>query len=500
MTVADDTVALPRLASAARSWALAWPPSLLVRECLAGVVTMLALLPEVISFSFVSGVDAKVALVASVVLAFVTSVLGGRPAMVTAAAGSVALVIGPMVRAHGVPYVLPTVLLAGVVQVAFGAAGLARMTRFIPRSVMLGFVNALGILIFCAQVPHVIGTDPVVYALFAVTAVITLLLPRLTTAVPAALVAIVAVTAIVAFGHLHVPNVSGDAPAAAGLPGLTPLLVPLDLDTLRIIWPTALSVAFVGLLETLLTARLVDDLTRTPSNKGQECWALGVANILASCWGGIGGCAMIGQSIVNVEIGGGRTRLSTAVAALALLAMLTGLGGLMARIPMVALAAVMMIVAIRTVNWGSIKPETLKRLPVSETAIMLLTVGVTVATGNLALGVLCGVVLAIIVFARRASQGTIAHRTLLGDGDAVRYVVHGPLFFGSSHDLHEHFTHAADPADVTIDLTHSPIWDVSSVAALDAIETKYRDLGSVVTFVGLDERSAAFRQRLSGIL
>jgi SulP family sulfate permease len=429
------------------------------------------------------------------------SILGGRPAMVTAAAGSVALVIGPMVRAHGTAYVLPAVILAGVVQVAFGTTGLARMTRFIPRSVMLGFVNALGILIFSAQVPHVIGTNPAVYALFAVTAVITLLLPRLTTTVvPAALVAIVVATAIAVFAHLQVPHVGGDAAASAGLPGLTPLLVPLNLATLQIIWPTALSVAFVGLLETLLTARLVDDLTRTPSNKGKECWALGIANILAGCWGGIGGCAMIGQSIVNVKIGGGRTRLSTAVAALALLAMLTSLDGLMARIPMVALAAVMMIVAIRTVNWRSIRPGTMKRMPLSETVIMLLTVGVTVATGNLALGILSGVGLAIIVFARQAAQGTIAHRTLLGDGDAVRYVLHGPLFFGSSHDLHEHFTCAADPTDVTIDLTHSPIWDASSIAALDAIEAKYRGLGSVVTLVGLDERSAAFRQRLTGIL
>jgi SulP family sulfate permease len=245
-------------------------PSLLVRESLAGTVTTLALIPEVISFSFVSGVDPKMALVSSIVLAFVMSVLGGRPGMVTAAAGSVALVIGPMVRGHGVPYVLPTVILAGIVQVAFGTFGFARLMRFIPRSVMIGFVNALGILIFLAQVPHVLDKTWVVYPLFALTVALVLVVPRFTKAVPAALVAIVVVTAIVIFGHLKVPNVGGEGTMSPGLPGITKLLVPLDLETLRIIWPTALSVAFVGLLESLLTAKLVDDLTDTRSHKGRE--------------------------------------------------------------------------------------------------------------------------------------------------------------------------------------------------------------------------------------
>jgi SulP family sulfate permease len=475
-------------------------PRLLIREGLAGTVTTLALIPEVISFSFVSGVDPKVALVASIVLAFVMSILGGRPAMVTAAAGSVALVIGPMVRLHGVPYILPTIVLAGIVQVAFGAAGLARLMRFIPRSVMIGFVNALGILIFAAQVPHLIDKPGTVYPLFALTVAIVLLLPRITKAVPAALVAIVVVTAIVIFGHLHVPNVGGEGPASAGLPGITPLLVPLNLDTLRIIWPTALSVAFVGLLETLLTAKLVDDITDTRSHKSRESWALGVANILAGFYGGIGGCAMIGQTIVNVKIGRARTRVSTAIAALVLLVLLTGLSNLMAQIPMVALAAVMMIVAISAVNWHSVRPATLRRMPIPETTVMILTVALTVATGNLALGVVGGVTLAIILFARRVAHVVRADRTLSDDGSTVRYDVHGPLFFGSSNDLFERFFYAADPAAVTIDLTHSQIWDASTVATLDAIETKYRDYGAIVAFTGLDQRSSAFHKRLTGQL
>jgi SulP family sulfate permease len=475
-------------------------PSLLTCELLAGMLTTLALIPEVISFSFVSGVDPKVALVSSIVLVLVTSVLGGRPAMVTAAAGSVALVIGPMTRAHGVPYVLPAVVLAGLVQVGFGAAGFAKVMRFIPRSVMIGFVNALGILIFSAQVPHLIGKPWAVYPLFALTIAIVLILPRFTRAVPAALVAIVAVTTIVAAGNLQVPDVGSEGPMSAGLPGLTPLLVPLDLETLRIIWPTALSVAFVGLLETLLTAKLVDELTDTPSNKARESWGLGVANILAGCYGGIAGCAMIGQTLVNVKIGRARTRISTGVAGLVLLLLLTGLSSLMARIPMVALAAVMMVVAVSAVDWHSVRPSTLRRMPVPETSVMIVTVALTVATGNLAIGVACGVLLATLLFARRVAGAGRAERILSGDGSAVRYEVHGPLFFASSNDLAERFSYAADPAVVTIDLTHAQIWDASSIAVLDAIHAKYRDRGARVALTGLDERSSALHASLSGQL
>lgn len=471
-----------------------------VRECLAGIITSLALIPEVISFSVVAGVDPKVSLVASIVLGLVMSVLGGRPAMVTAAAGSVALVIGPMVRAHGVGYVLPVVILAGIVQVAFGAFDLARIMRYVPRSVMIGFVNALGILIFFAQVPHVLHQAPVVLALFVLTVAIVELLPRLTTAVPSPLVAIVVVTAIVIGAGLSVPDVGNGHPMTQGLPGITQLMVPLSLETFQIVWPTALSVAFVGLLESLLTAKLVDDLTDSRSHKSRESWALGVANICAGFVGGIAGCAMIGQTIVNVKIGGARSRVSTAAAALVLLLLVTGLSSIMAQIPMVALAAVMMIVALRTMDWHSIAPATLKRMPVPETSVMLVTVVVTVWSGNLAIGVLVGAVMALMLFARRVAHVIDAQRTLSPDGSTVTYAVHGPLFFGSSNDLFERFDYGNDPSTVLIDFSASQIWDASTVAALDAIETKYRQHGASVRFIGLDQRSLDFHGRLTGNL
>lgn len=501
MTALDDRTVQTALEDSPSTGAVLASPRELTRETLAGVVTALALIPEVISFSFVSGVDPKVALFSSVVLGLVMSVLGGRPAMVTAAAGSIALVIGPMVKTFGVGYILPTILLAGIVQIAFGLLGLARLTRFIPRSVMIGFVNALGILIFFAQVPHVLNVPWIVYPLFVLTIAIVLLAPRVVTVVPAPLIAIVIVTAIVISGHLTVPNVGGNGGAMApGLPDITRLTVPLNLETFSIIWPTALSVAFVGLLETLLTAKLVDDVTDTRSHKSRESWALGVANIAAGFYGGIAGCAMIAQTVVNVKIGGGRSRVSTVAAAIVLLVLVTVLSNLMAQIPLVALAAVMMIAAIKTFDWHSVMPSTLRRMPKSETSVLVLTVLVTVATGNLAFGIAGGVLLAMALFARRVAHVIRVERVTSEDGAAVRYAVHGPLFFGSSNDLVERFAYAVDPKEVTVDLTHSQIWDASSVAALDAVETKYRTHGRAVTFTGLDARSREFHGRLTGQL
>lgn len=472
-------------------------PRLFSTEVLAGIVTTLALIPEVISFSVIAGVDPKVSLIASVVLAVSMSILGGRPAMITAAAGAVALVVAPLVREHGAEYLLPTVILAGIVQILFGVTGLARLMRFIPRSVMIGFVNALGILIFAAQVPHLLGVPWLVYPLFAVTLLIVVGLPRLTKAVPAPLVAIVVVTVIVAVTHATVPTVGDQGAVAGGLPGITPLLVPLNLETLAIIWPTALSVAFVGLLETLLTAKLVDDLTDSKSNKGRESWALGVANILAGFWGGIAGCAMIGQTVVNVKLGRARTRISTFVAGVFLLALITVLSDVMEQIPMVALAAVMMVVAVSTVNFHSVRPSTLKRMPLSETAVMVSTVVVVVATSNLAIGVGAGVLLAIVLFARRVAHVVTVERTVV---DAVKYSVSGPLFFGSSNDLVDQFNYAEDSEVVTIDFSAAQIWDASTVAALDSVQSKYADRGISVHFTGLDARSMRLHGRLTGTL
>lgn len=473
-------------------------PRQLTREVTAGMVTTLALVPEVISFSIVAGVDPMVSLVASIVLALTMSILGGRPGVITAAAGSVALVVAPLVHGHGVQYVLPTVILAGVIQIVFGLTGLARLMRFIPRSVMIGFVNALGVLIFTAQVPHVLNVPWLAYVLFAVTLAIIFILPRFTQAIPSPLVAIVVVTAVVIIANLVVPNVAGEGPLTGTLPGITPFLVPLNLPTLQLILPTAVSVAFVGLMETLLTAKLVDELTDTPSHKSRESWALGVSNIAAGFYGGIAGCAMIGQTVLNVKTGGARTRISTIVAGVFLLALVTEFSSVMGQIPMVALAAVMMVVAITTVDWHSVKPSTLKRMPLPETIVMAVTVAVVVMTSNLAYGVLVGVILAMVLFARRVAHVISTERTLADDGGSVHYAVVGPLFFGSSNDLVEHFCYAEDPASVTIDLSRAQIWDASTVAALDSIETKYRSHGATVTIHGLDERSIGFHSRLTG--
>ncbi len=372
-------------------------PRLLVRETLAGVVTALALIPEVISFSVIAGVDPKVSLVASVVLCLAMSFLGGRPAMVTAAAGSVALVIGPMVHQHGVQYILPAVVLAGMIQILFGVLGMARLMRFIPTAVMTGFVNALGILIFFAQVPHFWGKSPLIWGLFVLTLLIVLWVPRFIKAIPAPLIAIVLLTVFTVTSGQLLPTVGDEGSMSGGLPGFTQLLVPLNLQTLAIIWPCALSIAFVGLMESLLTARLVDDLTVTPSNKNRESAGLGIANILAGFYGGIAGCAMIGQTIVNVEMGKGRSRVSTVAAGLVLLLLVTGLSEVMAEIPMSVLAGIMVIVAVKTFSWHSIQPATLTKLPVTETLVMLVTVAATVSTGNLAIGVVAGVMTMLIL-------------------------------------------------------------------------------------------------------
>lgn len=386
-------------------------PTLLTREVLAGVITALALIPEVISFSVIAGVDPKVSLIASVVLCLSMSFLGGRPAMVTAAAGSVALVIGPMVHQHGVAYILPAVVMAGLIQILFALCGMAKLMRFIPASVMSGFVNALGILIFFAQVPHFWSRSPLIVALFAATILIVLWLPKVVKNIPSPLVAVVLLTLYTATSGQILPTVGDEGSMAGGLPGFTQWLVPFNLDTLQIIWPCALSIAFVGLMESLLTAKLVDDLTHTPSNKTRESAGLGIANILAGCYGGIAGCAMIGQTIVNVEMGKGRSRVSTLAAALVLLLLVTALSEVMAMIPMSVLAGIMVIVAFKTFSWQSLQPATLKRTPWPETLVMIVTVAATVSTGNLAIGVLAGIVMMLLVPARLKQRAKLKAET-----------------------------------------------------------------------------------------
>jgi len=475
-------------------------PRVIGTEALAGAVTVLALIPEVISFAIIAGVDPVNALVASAVLAITMSFLGGRPAMVTAAAGSVALVVAPLVHDRGVEYLLPVVILAGVIQIVFGVTGLARLMRYIPRSVMIGFVNALGILIFVAQVASLVNVPWQVYPLFVLTLLIIWLFPKITKVVPAPLVAIVAVTALTVAVGITVPTVGDEGHVTGGLPGITLLDVPITLDTLLLIAPTAIAVAFVGLIETLLTAKLVDDMTDSPSSKRRESWGLGVANILSGLWGGVAGCAMIGQTVVNVKIGHARTRLSTLFAGAFLLAFVALLSNVMAVIPMVSLAAVMMVVAVRTIDWHSVKPSVIKRMPRSETIVMLITVTTVVVTHNLAIGVGVGAVLACLLLLQHAASAFEVVRALSDDGASVEYRISGGLFFASSNELADQFHYSNDPGTVVIDLSASRIWDASSVATLDAIERKYRDNGATVEVRGLDERSADFHGRITGRL
>ncbi|MGW4634075.1 SulP family inorganic anion transporter [Nocardia sp. NPDC004415] len=369
-------------------------PRQLRTEVLGGLVVALALIPEAISFSIIAGVDPRVGLFASFTMAVTIAFTGGRPAMISAATGAVALVIAPVAREHGIDYLVATVLLAGVIQVVLSVAGVARLLRFIRPSVMAGFVNALAILIFLGQLPHLIGVPWLVYPMVAVALVALVGLPKLTTAVPAPLVVIIVLTAVTMAFSLRVPDVGDEGALPTGLPTLGLPAVPWNLETLWIIAPFALAMALVGLLESLMTATLVDEVTGTRSDKTREGWGQGLANLVTGFFGGMGGCAMIGQTMVNVKISGARTRISTLLAGVFLLALVVGLGGLVARIPMAALAAVMVVVAAGTVDWGSLAPKTVRRVPVTETAAMLVTVAVTVSTHNLAYGVVAGVLFA----------------------------------------------------------------------------------------------------------
>ncbi|OAB88954.1 sulfate permease [Janibacter melonis] len=474
-------------------------PRRLRTEVLGGLVVALALIPEAISFSIIAGVDPQVGLFSSFVMAVTIAVVGGRPAMISAATGAVALVVAPVVREHGLSYLLATVVLAGVLQVVLALLGVARLMRFIPRMVMVGFVNALAILIFLAQLPYLLGVPWLVYPMVALGLLVMVVMPRVTTALPAPLVAIVVITALVAAAGWQLPDVSDQGELPRSLPSLLLPDVPLTLETLRIIAPYALAMALVGLLESLMTAKLVDGITDTHSDKTRESWGQGVANVASGLFGGMGGCAMIGQTMINVKVSGARTRISTFLAGAFLLVLVVGAGPLVGMIPMAALVAVMVMVSVATFDWHSVAPATLRRMPRSETLVMLLTVAVTVATHNLAYGVITGVLAATVAFARRVAHVAQVER-VPGTGEVQTYRVTGELFFASSNDLVYQFDYAADPQRVVVDLTDSHIWDASSVAALDGVRTKYERMGKQLDVVGLNPASAERHELLSGRL
>ncbi len=472
-------------------------PSVARTEVLAGLVVALALVPEAISFSILAGVDPRVGLFSSFVMAVVIAFTGGRPAMITAATGAIALVVAPLARDHGLQHLLAAVVLGGVFQVLLGLAGFARLMRFIPRSVMVGFVNALAILIFTAQLPQLVDVPWVVYPMVAAGLAMIFLLPRFTTAVPSPLVSIVVLTALTLSAGLVVPDVGSQGELPDSMPFFALPDLPLTLETLRIITPYALGVAFVGLMESLMTAKLVDDITDTGSDKTRESCGQGVANIASGLFGGMGGCAMIGQTMINLK-SGARTRLSTFLAGAFLLVLVVALGDVVAVIPMAALVAVMIFVSIATFDWHSVR--TLHRMPRSETTVMLTTVAGTLLTHNLAIGVGAGVLTACVLFARRVAHLVDVTSTLDADGGTRTYEVHGALFFASSNDLYTQFDYAGDPPDVLIDLSQAQVWDASTVAVLDAITHKYGLRGKHVRIVGLDGHSADRYERHSGQL
>ncbi|MBM6404069.1 SulP family inorganic anion transporter [Phycicoccus sp. CSK15P-2] len=475
-------------------------PAKLRTEVLAGLVVALALIPEAISFSIIAGVDPRVGLFASFTMAVSIAFLGGRPAMISAATGAIALVIAPVVRDHGLDYLLATVVLGGLIQVVLALLGVARLMRFVPRSVMVGFVNSLAILIFMAQLPHLIDVPWLVYPLVAVALAVIVLLPRVTTAVPAPLVAIVGLTVVTVAAAVAVPTVGDEGALPDSLPGLVLPDVPFTLETLRVIAPYALAMALVGLMESLMTAKLVDEITDTHSNKTRESWGQGVANLVTGFFGGMGGCAMIGQTMINVKASGARTRISTFLAGVFLLVLVVVLGDLVGLIPMAALVAVMVMVSVATFDWHSVRPSTLRRMPRSETTVMVTTVAVVVLTHNLAIGVGVGVLAAMVLFARRVAHLTNVVEVPTDVADTKVYAVQGELFFASSNDLVTQFDYVGDPARVVIDLTAARVWDASSVAALDAVVHRYAQKGKTAEVMGLDGHSLDRHERLAGHL
>ncbi|OYX78769.1 MAG: sodium-independent anion transporter [Sphingomonadales bacterium 32-65-25] len=463
-------------------------------DILAGIVVALALIPEAIGFSVIAGVDPRVGLYASVAIAMTVALIGGRPGMVSAATAAVAVLVGPLVRDHGVDYLFAATILMGIIQIVAGLLRLDLVMQFVSRSVITGFVNALAILIFMAQLPQLTNVSWETYAMVAGGLAIIYGFPRITRVVPSPLVAILVLSAISVGLGLPVNTVADMGKLPEGLPSLALPQVPLTLETLQIILPYSLTMAAVGLLETLLTAQIVDDLTDTDSNKRQECAGQGGANIVAALFGGMGGCAMIGQSVINVT-SGGRGRLSTFVAGAFLLFLLAVLGPYVGQVPMPALVAVMIMVSIGTFSWNSI--PNLRRHPATSSVVMLTTVVVVVATRDLSLGVLAGVLLSGIFFTGKVQRMFAVERELAPDDRQAIYRVTGEIFFASVDRFTRAFQAETGVGRVVIDVTRAHFWDISGVGALDKIVARLRRDGCEVEVVGYNQASADIIDRFA---
>jgi sulfate permease, SulP family len=464
-------------------------------DILAGTVVALALIPEAIAFSIIAGVDPKVGLYASFCIAVITALIGGRPGMISAATGAMALLMVTLVKEHGLQYLLAATLLTGVIQIIAGYLKLGSLMSFVSRSVVTGFVNALAILIFMAQLPELTDVSWHVYAMTAAGLGIIYLFPYIPfigKVIPSPLVCILAMTAVAIILQLDIRTV-GDM---GELPDTLPIFlwpdVPLNLETLQIILPYAVPLAVVGLLESLMTATIIDDLTDTGSDKNRECKGQGIANIGSGLLGGMAGCAMIGQSVINVK-SGGRGRLSTLVAGSFLLVMVVFLDQWIRQIPMAALVAVMIMVSIGTFSWESIIK--LKQHPLSTNVVMIATVIVVVWSHNLALGVFVGVLLASLFFANKISHFMYVESSLNEAEDTRTYIVHGQVFFNSADRFVAEFDFKEAMDNVVIDLTHAHLWDISGVSALDKVVIKFRREGADVNLIGLNEASSTIIDR-----
>jgi high affinity sulfate transporter 1 len=462
-------------------------------DVLAGLVVAMALVPEAIAFSIIAGVDPMIGLYASFCIAVVIAFVGGRPGMISAATGATALLMTTLVAEHGLQYLLAATILTGVIQIVMGVLKLGKLMKFVPRPVMVGFVNALAILIFTSQLTHFVGESWVMYAMVAGALAIIYVLPRFTKAVPSPLVAIIVISAIAIFTSSGVRTIGDMGELTQTLPVFMLPDVPFNLETLQIIFPYSLSIAIVGLVESLLTATIVDDMTDTKSDKNKEARGQGIANIVSGLFGAMAGCAMIGQSVINVK-SGGRGRLSALVAGVFLMILILVLNDYLVQIPMAALVGVMIMVSVGTFDWASLKA--LHKAPITDTLVMIITVITVLLTHDLSKGVLVGILLSAIFFAAKISKVKVT--TLASDQSDKKYFrVSGQLFFASVTDFVESFDFDAQVKEVTIDLTEAHLWDDSAVGAIDKIVIKYHQNGIKVNLIGLNKESNKLIDKLA---
>ncbi len=454
-------------------------------DILAGIVVALALIPEAIGFSIVAGVDPMMGIYGAVCMAIVTSILGGRMGMISAATGAMALILAGLVKGYGIEFMLVATILAGIIQILLGIIKVDKLMKYIPHPVMIGFVNALAILIFMAQLVSFQGENWTMYAMVVGGLAIIYLFPYITKAVPSPLVAIIVISAVAIFTGSGVKSVGNMGVITKDLPSLLIPSIGLSLETIRIILPYSISLAFVGLIESLLTAEILDGMTETHSNKVRECMAQGIGNIVVGLFGGMAGCAMIGQSVINVK-SGGRTRLSSFTAGVVLMFLIIVLNEFVVKIPLAALVAVMIMVSISTFDWNSLK--TMNCVPKLDNVVMLATVGTVIFTHNLAIGVFTGVILSCMFFVSKIAKIKVEYTINDSHGESM-YKVHGQLFFASAKHFMKSFNYDENAKLVYIDFSNSHIWDHSAVNAIDNVVLKYHKRGIKVCIIGANTDS-----------